>query len=136
MERGSDKHGPRQDDALAEEVAGVVHAGRSSHAEEWREEEPSGEDQPDVDRAPGTELHGGTPEGMTEADVAVRSELAQVLGRAVFPADAATLERHAAEQGAREQIVALLRDLPAGRSYGTVAEVWEAAGGGSETRRS
>jgi hypothetical protein len=47
MERGSDKHGPRQDDALAEELQGML--GRAGgHREEWRDPEPPADDDPDL----------------------------------------------------------------------------------------
>jgi hypothetical protein len=85
MERGSDKHGARMDDALANEVDGTIQAGRSSRGEAWRDPEPSGEDQPEVDLRPDGALHGGVPVGMTEDDVELRSELAQALGKEIYP---------------------------------------------------
>lgn len=69
MERGSDKHARRLDEALKGETAGLVSSGHDTHAEEWKSSEPSGEDQPAVSRSPNAVLTGGTPEGMTEADV-------------------------------------------------------------------
>ena len=69
VERGSDKHGPRLDDAMAGEVEGTVRSGHGTRGEHWREAEQSGEDQPDVDLAPEETLSGGTPEGMTRGDV-------------------------------------------------------------------
>ena len=70
MERGSDKHSARMDDALEAETRGMMTAGRETRGEEWNSPEPSGEDQPDVDRVPDGTLAGGVPEGMTEGDVA------------------------------------------------------------------
>lgn len=46
MERGSSKHSPRQDDALAEELDGMLGAG--GHREEWRDPEPPADDDPDL----------------------------------------------------------------------------------------
>ena len=63
MERGSDKHSPRMDDALHAETEGLVRGGHDTHAEEWKQAEPSGEDQPDVDLAPDATLGGGVPDG-------------------------------------------------------------------------
>ncbi|MEN3269326.1 hypothetical protein [Pseudonocardia sp.] len=45
MERGSSKHGPRQDDALAEELAGQLGPG-GSNREEWADPEPPADDDP------------------------------------------------------------------------------------------
>ncbi len=124
MERGSDKHARRLDEALKGETAGLVSSGHDTHAEEWKSSEPSGEDQPAVSRSPNAVLTGGTPEGMTEADVQARSELAQSLGRAVFPALGQLLLEHAQDSDAPDAIIAKLRALPAGREYENVGEVW------------
>ena len=44
MERGSDKHGARQDDQLAADLEGTLRANRSPRAEEWNEAEPPADD--------------------------------------------------------------------------------------------
>lgn len=49
MERGSSKHGARQDDALAEEVEGMVRGTGPTHAEEWKDPEPPADDDPAAD---------------------------------------------------------------------------------------
>jgi hypothetical protein len=133
--RGSDKHGPREDEALAKEVEGLTRGGHSTHAEEWKEAEPSGEDQPQVDLAPNTALTGGTPDGMTPADVEERSELAAALGRTPFPGDRQALLDAARAAFAPDRVIERLRQLPEGRSFSNVDEVWTAVGGGSETHR-
>ena len=135
MERGSDKHGFRMDDALAAETEGLTRSGHSTHAQEWKDPEPSGEDQPDSDYAPSGTLEGGVPDGMTSADVESRSELATFLGASVFPANRVVLEERAADQNAPDRILDLLRRLPDGREYGNVADVWSALGGGNESHR-
>ncbi|GAS91966.1 hypothetical protein [Mycolicibacterium brisbanense] len=48
MERGSDKHGPREDEQLKQELRGTLQGNRSSRAEEWRDPEPPADDDPDV----------------------------------------------------------------------------------------
>jgi hypothetical protein len=48
MERGNSKHGPRQDDALKDELRGTLQAKRPTRAEEWRDPEPPADDDPDV----------------------------------------------------------------------------------------
>lgn len=136
MERGSDKHARRLDEALKGETAGLVSSGHDTHAEEWKSSEPSGEDQPAVSRSPNAVLTGGTPEGMTEADVQARSELAQSLGRAVFPALGQLLLEHAQDSDAPDAIIAKLRALPAGREYEHIGEVWrDVSGGHVESQR-
>lgn len=46
MERGSDKHGPRQDDDLEQEVRGLVQGNHPTRAEEALDAEPPADDDP------------------------------------------------------------------------------------------
>src|SRR4051812_12471093 len=85
VDRGSDKHSPLVDDQLKHETEGLVRAGRSTHAEEWKDAEPSGEDQPGADLAPAGTLHGGTPAGMDPDDVEGRAELAATTAKTPIP---------------------------------------------------
>ena len=135
MEQGASKHGPALDDELKHETEGMVRAGRSTRAEEWRDPEPSGEDEPDVDRAPDGTLAGGVPEGMTEADVERRSRLAAYLDRTAFPAVRQMLVDAAAANHAPDEIIAELERLPDGREFVNVNDVWTTLGGGSEAHR-
>lgn len=135
MERGSDKHGARADDELAHEVQGMMKAGRSTHAEEWKDPEPSGEDQPDVDRAPTGTLQGAVPDGMTALDVETRSGLAQVLGRNIYPATRRQLVDHARENDASDDVITTLERLPDDETFQNVQEIWTALGGGVEDHR-
>jgi hypothetical protein len=135
MERGSDKHSPRLDDQLQHETEGLVRGGKDTRAEEWHSAEPSGEDQPEVDQAPNTTLHGGTPAGMTDADVEGRSELARYLGASVYPAVADQLLRHAQDANAPDSVLERIRSLPSGHPFDNVNEVWQALGGATETQR-
>ena len=136
MERGSDKHSARMDDALEAEVRGMMTAGRETRAEDWNSAEPSGEDQPDVDLVPDGTLAGGVPDGMTEVDIELRSELASYLGKECWPCDAERLLVKAAGTNAPEAVLNRLRTLPAGRDYANMQEVWaELSGGHVETRR-
>jgi len=91
---------------------GLVRGSKSTHAEEWKDPEPSAEGDPDVDRAPGKTRVGGRPPGMSAADVAGRSELASQLA------------------GALDRVA-----LPAGRPFVSIADLWRALGGLSERRR-
>ena len=136
MERGSDKHSARMDDALEAEVRGMMTAGRETRGEDWNSAEPSGEDQPDVDRVPDGTLAGGVPDGMTEADIEQRSELATALGKEIWPADAEALLLKAADTNAPERVLDVLRRLPAGRSFENLQQVWaELSGGHVESHR-
>lgn len=128
MQRGSDKHSARMDDALEGEVSGLIRAGHDSRAD-WNSPEPSGEDQPDVDLVPNGTLAGGVPDGMTEDDVQRRSELAQYLGR-VWPATGEQVLLVATENDAPEAVLTTLRRLPPEQSFATLQELWASVSGG------
>ena len=128
MERGSDKHSARMDDAMGAEVEGLMRTGHDSRAD-WNSPEPSGEDQPDVDMVPDGTLAGGVPDGMTERDVEQRSELAQYLGR-VWPATSEQVLAVAIDNEAPDAILSTLRHLPPGQSYANLQELWSAVSGG------
>jgi|SRR6185312_15159679 hypothetical protein len=126
MERGSDKHSGRVDDAMKGETSGMVAGNHDSRAEEWRSAEPSGDDQPAVSRGADNAMTGGVPEGMEPADVAARSELASWLGRASFPAVREQLLGHVMDEAAPDHVIELVRRLPAGREFVNAGEVWRA----------
>ena len=128
MERGSDKHSARMDDALGAEVSGLMRAGHDNRAD-WNSPEPSGEDQPDVDLVPDGTLAGGVPDGMTEADVAARSELATYLGR-LWPATREELVRVATDNHAPDAVMQRLHSLPLGQQFANLQEVWSYLSGG------
>ena len=128
MERGSDKHSARMDDALAHDVDGLVRSGHDSR-EDWNSPEPSGEDQPDVDLVPNGTLAGGVPDGMTEADVERRSQLATYLGR-LWPATREELVRVATDNEAPDAVIAQLHTLPMGEQFANLQQVWSALSGG------
>ncbi len=129
MERGSNKHSARMDDALEGEVRGMMQAGHDTHAEDWKSAEPSGEDQPAVDLSADGSLHGGVPDGMTEADVEERSTIAQYLGKEVWPATGAQLLAVAQSRQAPDAVLARLRQLRADVSYLNLQDAWSDLGG-------
>jgi hypothetical protein len=135
VDRGSDKVSPRQDDQLKHETEGLVRSGHSTHAEEWKDPEPSGEDQPDADLAPAGTLHGGTPDGMSPDDVEGRSELASFLGKDCYPIDREQVIDLVTDNNAPDRVVDLVRRLPAGQPFTNVNEIWTALGGGVEAHR-
>jgi hypothetical protein len=48
MERGSDKHWPRQDEQLKHDLQGMLRGNRPSHVEEWRDPEGPADDDPEL----------------------------------------------------------------------------------------
>jgi hypothetical protein len=135
VDRGSDKHSPLRDEQLKHETEGLVRSGHSTHAEEWRDPEPAGEDQPDADRVPDATQHGGTPQGMDGEDVEGRSELASYLGKDSYPMVRAQVLDLVIDRSAPDRVVDLVRRLPSGREFHNVNEIWAAVGGHIEGER-
>ncbi|BCL16817.1 MULTISPECIES: DUF2795 domain-containing protein [Micromonospora] len=137
MERGSNKHGPRLDDQMSQEVSGLVQGPGvgGSRVDEFREAEPAGEDQPGATTAPAGELRTGAPQGMSSTDVEQRSRLGRFIGLSALPGDRETLLGSARENEAPDDVIAALERLPAGTRYRTVSEVWAALGHKNETQR-
>lgn len=135
MDRGNSKHGPRLDDEMAREVRGIVQGVAGSRAEEWREPEPAGEDQPEVAEVPAGESRAGVPQGMTSEEVERRSELGRYLDLSALPADREALRRTAEKNNAPDEMLDALGRLPADRTFETVSEVWAALGHANETTR-
>ncbi|WP_031510862.1 DUF2795 domain-containing protein [Streptomyces megasporus] len=129
---GKNKTGAVRDDELKQEMEGELRAGRSTHMEEAQELQPSGEDQPDVDRAPNTTLTGGTPPGMDQEDVELRSELARHLGKEIYPADRDTVLDTLRENNAPDRLLNLAERLPAGQEFRNVQDIARALGLGVE----
>jgi hypothetical protein len=129
MQRGSDKHGPRVDDAMSEDARGITQAGHDSRAEEWRSAEPAGEDQPPVDAVPAGSTRAGTPEGMTSDDLDARAELAAALGKEIWPADADVIAQKVEESDAPDRVRELVARLPRQRVYQGASDVWAAVTG-------
>jgi Protein of unknown function (DUF2795) len=139
MERGNTKHGPRLDEEMAHEVQGHLQGrGAGGRAQEWREPEPPGEDQPNLSWIPGgsrNERAGGAPGDMTPDDVEARSELGRYLDLSAFPGDRESLRRAAEENQAPDMVLEHLDRLPADRTFETVSQVWGALGHANENQR-
>jgi hypothetical protein len=134
MERGSDKHGRRLDEELADETRSLVQgAPTESRVEEHREQEPPAEGEP----VPDALLTGdrGIPreDVLTHDEIEARTELARHLEPSVFPADRVALLASAERQNAPGAIIEALSGLPEGTFEHTEA-VWEALGGRVEFR--
>jgi hypothetical protein len=124
VQRGSDRHNSQLDDEMKQETAGVRTGTGQTRAEEAREAEPSGEGQPDVERAPEGPMGGADAEGMGAAEVEHRSELARWLDPSHFPAVREVLIGDAIDNEAPDDIVDQLKSLPSGREYANVEQVW------------
>jgi hypothetical protein len=137
MERGSSKHSPRLDEQMEHEVQGMMKAERPTHAEEWKEAEPAGEDQPDPGVLGTTEdRQPAPPPGMTNDEVELRSRLAAHLNpRSTFPADLSGLLDAMADTNAPDNLVQLVRQLPTGVVYDTLPDVLSALGLREEDHR-
>lgn len=135
MERGSDKLSPRADDELKHQTEGLIRSGHTTHAEEWKDPEPVGEDQPDADRAPDGTLHGGVPGGMSGDDVEGRAELAGYIGKAAYPLVREQVLDLVIDGEAPTRVVDLVRRLPSGRQFDNVNDLWTALGGQVEANR-
>ena len=135
MTQQSGPVGPRLNEELEHETRGLVQGGRSSRAEEWRDPEPAGEDQPTGDSHILPDDRRSAPPGMTPADVELRSEIARWLGRSSFPADRDTLVDHAASNQAPEAVLDRLRSLPDKTWFENMQDVARALGIGTESHR-
>jgi hypothetical protein len=139
MERGNTKHSPRLDEEMEREVQGHLQGrGAGSRVEEWREAEPSGEDQPDVGWIPGGTREtraGGAPGALDADEVEARSRLGRYLELSALPGDRESLLRTARDNQAPDDVLAELERLPDGETFATVNEIWAALGHNNETQR-
>lgn len=69
---------------------------------------------------------------MTDRDVRLRSDIAQFLGKDVWPADKGTLVEKATDNGAPDGVLAMLGRLPEGQQFGNMQDVSRALGIGTE----
>lgn len=134
MTQQSGARSPRADDELAHETAGLVQGGHGTRAEEWRDPEPSGEDQPLAAASLGEEDRRGTPQGMTPDDVQLRSDIARFLGTSAFPGTREELLATARENQAPGEVLARIGSAPDG-PFDTMQELARAVGIGTEEER-
>jgi hypothetical protein len=133
LERGSDKHSPRVDEELEHETRSLEQGSPvESRAEEHREQEGPGDDQP----TPDARLTGGraTAASLDLDDAETRADIARFLTPSAFPADREALLADARDNQAPDEVLERLQALPAGRSYENVQDVWAALGGTVEHR--
>jgi hypothetical protein len=120
-------HGPREDDALKREVRSELQAHRATRAEEWREPQPPGEDEPEATWAP-EGRPGGTPPGESWETIELRSDLARHLDRTAFPATRARLLEILAEHQAEQRLLDLVSPLPEDATFANLGELLDALG--------
>lgn len=120
---------------MAQEVRGITQGTAGGRAEEWHEAEPPGEDQPEPTVVPAGDNRSGVPQGMTSEEVEQRSRLGRYINLSVLPGDRTTLRRNAEGNEAPADVLAELDQLPSGRTFQTVSEVWAALGHANETKR-
>ena len=128
MERESDKHSPRVDDAMARDVESLLKGSpEESRAQEARLQEDAGV-------GPGRRFDVADQAGLgiSESDADRRAELARHLAAATFPAVRDDLVAAAQSDHAPDELVGELRGLPAGEAYANVQHVWLALGGQGE----
>ncbi|MEU6714235.1 DUF2795 domain-containing protein [Nonomuraea sp. NPDC046802] len=133
-QRGSDKHSARLDDQQKHETEGLIRGCGPTHAEEWKDPEgmPAPGEGLRQSYPPGHEP--GTPPGITQRGVDIRSDLAKWLSDARWPANKHDLARHAERVGAPDLVLDMVASLPE-RRFKNVADVAKALGLGVEIRR-
>ncbi|GGV32875.1 hypothetical protein GCM10010182_65640 [Actinomadura cremea] len=130
----SDKHGAKVDEEIDRETQGMVRGGHSTHAEEFKETEPTSDRDTWDPTAPIGDPREGTPPGMSAADVEGRSALARLLSGVRYPARPRDLIARASDSGDGEDAIGALETLP-DREYENLADVAEEIGYGREERR-
>jgi len=117
-------HSPRVDDQLAHDTAALTHGAPDDGRQEWRRDQVAGDGEPEVvvDR-----------DGV-DAELETRSRLATSLVPSAFPGTGQALADVAEANQAPADVLAMLRSLPVGRVYATLAEVWSDLGGDVEQR--
>ena len=121
MERASDKHAQRLDDAMAADTRSMTQ-GAPIEARDRDERLQEGGEGPEAI----------TPHGVDERDG--RSELARHLRPSAFPGDREALLAVARDEDAPGAVLEALRVLPEGVEFANVEAVWEALGGHREAR--
>ena len=123
MQRASDKHSPRVDEAMAHDTRSVVQ-GAPVEARDREERLQEGGEAAESLADPALE---------EEARVA-RSEVARHLRPSAFPGDRDRLLAVAREEHASDAVLDLLALLPADVTFPNVEVVWETLGGQPEQR--
>ena len=132
MERGNTKHGPAHDQEMAHETERMVRGvPKPAHAEEWRQTEPVEDALPPLRRAD------GASQQPDSRDIELRSELARILTKDLFPAGRDALLARLEDSDAPSDLADRVAALPKSRRFATRHDVLDALGLTSpETRES
>jgi hypothetical protein len=123
MERGNTKHGPTRDQEMAHETERMVRGvPKPAHAEEWRETEPV------EDAVPPLRRSDGANPGPDIRDVELRSELARLLTRDLFPVGRDALLTRLENAAAAPDLAERVAALPPGSRFATGHDVMVALG--------
>jgi Protein of unknown function (DUF2795) len=110
MQRGNTKHGPAHDQEMARETQQMVRgAPKPAHAEEWRQPEPVEDSLPPVRRG---DAANPLPDSR---DIELRSELARMLTKDLFPVGRDALLARLEDAGAPPDLTERVAALPDGR---------------------
>jgi hypothetical protein len=128
MDRETDKHNPRLDDAMAQEVDSLL---RGAPVESRTQEGRLQED-PAVGPGRRFDVDGQAGLGIDDTAADRRAELARHLAAVRFPAGRDRLVAAAEADHAPEDLVQALRALPEDEEYVNLQAVWMAIGGEAE----
>jgi hypothetical protein len=131
-EQGSGTHGPVRDDAIKRQDE----AEARDYVEEWPEPETEPDDETEREAiwAPGARLADSpTPEDWEAVEL--RSDLARLLDRTVWPATRERLLEILTERNAGDRLLELVTSLPEGPRYASLRELTRALGLEPEARR-
>jgi hypothetical protein len=131
MERTTDKHSPRIDDAMEHEVQSLVDGrGGESRAQESRLAEPVAEGETDINPGTRWDDHDDQGIGVSRVTADDRAELARFVASARWPATREELIDAADRDHATDRVLEVLGRLPHGPdAYENVQAVWKAVGG-------
>ena len=137
MERASDKHAQRLDDAMAADTRSMTQGAPIEARERDERLQEGGEGPEAVARPRGPNADGAPADadpGLDPDERDGRSELARHLRPSAFPGDREALLAVARDEHAPGAVLDALRALPEGEEFGNVEAVWEALGGRRESR--
>ena len=122
MERESDKHSPRVDEEMKKETRSFTQgAPVESRAQESREKEGPADGEPTPDEVIATE---SASSSMSHEELETRQDIARYIEGSIFPTGRDEIIDDARRMGAPQEVVARLKQLPAGR-YESFRDVWQ-----------
>lgn len=137
MERMTDKHGPRLDDALNREVQSLIDGGVEARSQEGRMQEPTTDDEAPIDPGARWDESDDPGIGVSRHTADERAEPAKAVASVQWPATRDELVAAARGDFAPDRVLSLLGELPHGdRTYENVQAVWAALGGDTEQTHS